>query len=56
MLLVDTNVLVDLLENDPQWHDWPIDQSCAQAKIHRLAINPIIIEFSYPLTILLPVV
>jgi hypothetical protein len=42
MLLVDTNVLVDVLENDPEWADWSIGQLRAQAKIHRLAINPII--------------
>lgn len=42
MLLVDTNVLVDVLENDPEWADWSIGQLRAQAKVHRLAINPII--------------
>ena len=42
MLLVDTNVLVDVLENDPDWVDWSIGQLRAQAKVHRLAINPII--------------
>ena len=42
MLLVDTNVLVDVLENDPLWADWSIQQLRAQSKIHRLAINPII--------------
>jgi predicted nucleic acid-binding protein len=42
MLLVDTNVLIDVLENDPQWADWSIAQLRAQSQIHRLAINPII--------------
>lgn len=42
MLLVDTNVLVDVLEDDPEWADWSISQLRAQSKIHRLAINPII--------------
>ena len=42
MLLVDTNVLVDVLENDPEWADWSIAQLRAQSKIRRLAINPII--------------
>ena len=42
MLLVDTNVLVDVLEDDPQWANWSIGQLRAQSKIHRLAINPII--------------
>ena len=42
MLLVDTNVLVDVLENDPEWADWSISQLRAHSKIHRLAINPVI--------------
>ena len=42
MLLVDTNVLVDVLENDSNWADWSITQLRAQSKIHQLAINPII--------------
>ena len=42
MLLVDTNVLVDVLEDDPRWADWSIDQLRAQSKSHLLLINPII--------------
>jgi predicted nucleic acid-binding protein len=42
MLLVDTNVLVDVLQDDPQWADWSIAQLRAQAKLHQLAINPVI--------------
>ena len=42
MLLVDTNVLVDILQNDPQWADWSIAQMRAQASLHALVINPII--------------
>lgn len=42
MLLVDTNVLVDVLENDPEWSNWSVGQLRAQSKIHPLAINPII--------------
>lgn len=42
MLLVDTNVLVDVLQNDPQWADWSIAQMRAQATVHALAINPVI--------------
>jgi len=42
MLLIDTNVLIDVLEDDPAWADWSIAQLRAQSKIHRLAINPII--------------
>ena len=42
MLLVDTNVLADVLEDDPEWADWSIGQLRAQSKVHRLAINPVI--------------
>ena len=42
MLLVDTNVLVDVLEDDPEWANWSVGQLRAQSKIHKLAINPII--------------
>ena len=42
MLLVDTNVLVDVLQDDPQWADWSIAQLRAQAASMPLAINPVI--------------
>lgn len=42
MVLVDTNVLVDVLQDDPQWADWSTAQLRAQAKLHALVINPVI--------------
>jgi predicted nucleic acid-binding protein len=42
MLLVDTNVLVDVLQDDAQWAEWSIGQLRAQAQIHELAVNPVI--------------
>jgi len=42
MLLVDTNVLVDVLQSDPEWADWSIAQLRAQSNLHALVINPII--------------
>lgn len=42
MLLVDTNVLVDVLEDEPEWADWSIAQLRAQSKVHPLVINPVI--------------
>jgi predicted nucleic acid-binding protein len=42
MVLVDTNVLVDVLEDDPEWADWSVRQLRAQSQVHELAINPII--------------
>lgn len=40
MLLVDTNVLLDVLEDDPDWAAWSLQQLRAQAQVHELAINP----------------
>lgn len=42
MLLVDTNVLVDVLEDDPVWADWSIAQLRAQSQLHDFVINPVI--------------
>lgn len=42
MLLVDTNVLIDVLEDDPAWVDWSLHQLRAQAQVHELFINPVI--------------
>jgi predicted nucleic acid-binding protein len=42
MLLVDTNVLVDVLQDDPNWAGWSIGQLRAQAALHALVINPVI--------------
>lgn len=42
MVLVDTNVLVDVLQDDPQWADWSISQMRALASVHQLTINPIV--------------
>lgn len=42
MLLVDTNVLIDVLEDDPEWADWSIGQLRAQSQVHELLINSVI--------------
>jgi hypothetical protein len=42
VLLVDTNVLIDVLQDDPEWADWSIGQLRAQSQVHALAINPVI--------------
>ena len=41
-MLVDTNVLVDVLQDDPAWADWSLQQLRAQSRVHDLAINPVI--------------
>jgi predicted nucleic acid-binding protein len=42
VLLVDTNVLVDVFQDDPAWADWSLRQLRAQSQVHELAINPVI--------------
>jgi predicted nucleic acid-binding protein len=42
LLLVDTNVLIDLIVNDSQWGDWAEGQLRMQQRVHELVINPII--------------
>ena len=41
-MLVDTNVLIDVLEDDPVWADWSLSALRRQAQVHRLIINPVI--------------
>jgi hypothetical protein len=36
MLLVDTNVLPDVLKDEPQWADCSVGQLRAQSRIYRL--------------------
>ena len=41
-ILVDSNILLDLLENDPQWYDWSAEQLKDAAESSILIINPVI--------------
>lgn len=41
-VLVDANVLLDVLTDDPQWYGWSAQQLDACAANARLCINPII--------------
>jgi predicted nucleic acid-binding protein len=42
MILVDTNVLLDVLQDDSQWASWSQSQLDAASATEHLAINPII--------------
>jgi predicted nucleic acid-binding protein len=42
VVLVDTNVLLDVLQDDPRWSDWSQNQLDAASATESLAINPII--------------
>lgn len=41
-VLVDANVLLDVLTDDPQWYDWSAGQLDACATDAELCINPIV--------------
>jgi predicted nucleic acid-binding protein len=42
LVLVDTNVLLDVLQNDPQWGDWSQGQLESASLTDSLAINVVI--------------
>jgi predicted nucleic acid-binding protein len=42
MVLVDTNVVVDVWQDHAEWFGWSAAQLRAQSQVHQLAINPII--------------
>lgn len=41
-ILVDTDVLVDVFQNDPVWSEWSVAKLRSLSVVHRLAVNPII--------------
>ena len=42
MILVDTNVLLDVVTDDPAWADWSQQQLNAATLRDQLAINPVV--------------
>ena len=42
MILVDTNVIVDIWTADPRWSEWSADALTRAARSDALAVNPII--------------
>ena len=42
MLLVDTNVILDVVENDARWGDWSQQQLDAASRRYTLLINPVV--------------
>jgi predicted nucleic acid-binding protein len=42
MIMVDTNVLLDVLQDDPKWAAWSQGQLESAALTDRLAINAVI--------------
>lgn len=47
MILVDTNVLLDLVTNDPTWASWSVRQLDAATTLGGVVVNPVVYsEFS----------
>jgi predicted nucleic acid-binding protein len=42
LILVDTNVLIDIAQDDPVWADWSVSQLRAASLIGPLVINDVI--------------
>jgi predicted nucleic acid-binding protein len=42
MILVDSNVWIDLIQRDPKWLEWSATQIQALRQTETLAINPVI--------------
>jgi predicted nucleic acid-binding protein len=42
MILLDTNVILDVWDRDPVWHAWSRDQMRKLSRLYDLTINPII--------------
>ena len=41
-ILVDSNVILDIFEDDPNWAEWSESKLCDYSTKHTLYINPII--------------
>ncbi|WP_421855581.1 type II toxin-antitoxin system VapC family toxin [Novosphingobium sp.] len=44
MILVDSNVLIDLFDRDPDWFEWSKSQIARSALGANLAVNPVVIS------------
>jgi len=42
MIMIDSNVLLDLYEKGSKWHEWSVSMLSSAAEDSELAINPII--------------
>lgn len=41
-VLVDSNVILDIVEDDPEWYEWSFKILSQYSETHQLIINPII--------------
>jgi predicted nucleic acid-binding protein len=42
VILVDSNVWIDVIQRDSNWMDWSLNQLALAAEHHKLIINPVI--------------
>ncbi len=43
MILIDSNILIDVLDRDPVWYDWSVANVSDASKTGRMAINHIVV-------------
>jgi predicted nucleic acid-binding protein len=43
VILVDSNILIDVLEPDPVWAEWSNLQLAAATRDHRVCVTPIVV-------------
>ncbi|MEP7349306.1 MAG: PIN domain-containing protein [Sphingorhabdus sp.] len=53
MILVDSNILIDVLDRDPVWYEWSFEQMADASKAGRVAINHIVVAEVVPFSCVL---
>ena len=48
MIIVDSNVVIDILDRDPTWFDWSLENLERGAAAGALTINPIVVAEASP--------
>ena len=43
MILVDTNVVIDVIEKDPRWFQWSLDRMVEAVAVGETVVNPIVL-------------
>jgi predicted nucleic acid-binding protein len=43
MILVDSNILIDVLDRDPVWFEWSTEQLAEASRAGRVAINHVVV-------------
>ena len=48
MILVDSNVIIDVLDRDPKWYDWSLSQMIAAAALGKVVTNHVVLAETAP--------